>query len=338
MKLSIPLPDSASVKRFAGGCLTAGGALLLVLALSVFVFDAGLLMFGVDYNGILLAYAVFGLVAGTTLVLRKHVPAIGRAVLAALAHLLGFPVMYVRDNIWPVYFSTVAAGLAYSLGAFWFNAGGTVTVWVLGASLFGAAAGGLYHLLRHKWAGYIGLGIASAMILLGAALLYSDSQQVAAYNYGMQANAVHDWEAQNKLLEASVSGYERARRQNQLWELLFPTPQTDLAALAHFHKANGLLQSPSKGKEAYNELCKSLMRNPGNRYIGLTPEEAAVREDNARHAQRNIEKLMRTGQDGGAGQPNGKQGQGQPQQGKQPSRDPGKEPQPSSGRHPRDVL
>jgi hypothetical protein len=242
--------------------------------------------------------------------------------------------------VWPTYFGVSAATIAATLTAFYFNVGNNLTLALLVVALTAATAGALYHVIQNRFSGYIGLGVAAAMIATGVALLRFDAPQTAAYNVAMQANAEHSWDAQNKLLDASVGGYERELRRGQLWDLLFPSPRTDLAALAHFHKANGLLQTPGKGKEAYIEYCKSLYRNPGNRYIGLKPEDAARRHDNALHTQRNIEKLMRSGQDGGAGQPNGKQGQGKPQdgKGKQPSRDPGKEPQPSNGRHPRDVL
>lgn len=302
MKNWFRLQDSASLKRLADVLVTAGGALLLTFALGVFVYDAGLLaLTGVgDINLVLLAEAVLATIGGAALVQRKRIPPVARALLGGLARLLGFPVVYFRQRVFV----------------------------------------GVYHLLHHRWASHFGLGVAVLLVAAGVALLNTNTQQIAAYDRAMIANAQQDWEQQNTLLDASLNGYERDRRQGPLATLLFPTPSAEVAALAHFHKANGFLQLPGKGKEAYIELCKSLIRNPGNRYIGLTPEDAARREDNARHTQRNIEKLMRSGQDGGAGRPNGKQGQGQPQQGKgkQPSRDPGKEPQPGNGRQPRDVL
>lgn len=342
MKNIFSLPDRASIKRTVGHCVTAGGALLMALAGSVLVYHAGLLALGLgaDTNTNLLLHAAGWAALGSGIVFRKHVPGFVRGVLGAVAHVLGFPVVYVRENLWPTYFTVTSITLVGTLGAFYLNLGNSFTLVLLAVALAAAAAGVLYHVIQSRFAGYIGLAFAAAMVATGVVLLQSDAQQTAAYNVAMQANAVHDWDAQNKLLEASIGGYERSLRNGQLAELLFPTPQTDLAALAHFHKANGLLQTPGKGKEAYIEYCKSLYRNPGNRYLGLSPEEAARRYDNALHTQRNIEKLMRSGQDGGAGQPNGKQGQGKPQdgKGKQPSRDPGKEPQPSNGRHPRDVL
>lgn len=297
------LPDSASLKRMAGVLVAAGGALLLTFALAVFVYDAGLLALASasDINAVLLAEAVLATISGAALIARKHIPPVARALLGGLARLLGFPVVYFRQHVFV----------------------------------------GVYHLLHHRWASHFGLAVAVLLVAAGVGLLRTNTQQFAAYDRAMIANAQQDWDQQNKLLDASLNGYERDRRQGPLAKLLFPAPSAEVAALAHFHKANGFLQMPGKGKEAYIELCKSLMRNPGNRYIGLTPADAASREDNARHAQRNIEKLMRSGQDGGAGRPNGKQGQGQPQQGnkgKQPSRDPGKEPQPGNGRQPRDVL
>lgn len=264
--------------------------------------------------------------------------AVGLALLGGLARLLAFPVIYVRDKAWQSYFALVAAVLAYALLTLSVSQGSTFTLILLAGSVVAAVAGGLYHLLRHRWAGAIGLTIAALMIVVGVVLLKHDAPQVSFHNAAMEANAAHEWAAQNQLLEGSLAAYERDLRRNQLWQLIFPHPPSDVAALAHFHKANGLLQTPGKGKDAYSELCKSLMRNPGNRYIGLTAEEAAKREDDARHAQRNLEKLIRSGQDGGKGQPNGKQGQGdgKPQPGQK--RDPGKEPQPSSGRAPRNSL
>lgn len=343
MKLFFSVPDRQALKRTVGHCVTAGGALLLALAGSVLVYHAGLLALGLlgsDWSSRLLLHALLWAVLGVALVWRRRVPPFARGVLRLVASLLGFPVMYVRDNVWPTFFTVAGLTIVGTLGAFYFNVGNSVLLTLLAMALTATIGGVLYHVVQHRFAGYIGLGVAAAMIATGVFLLRFDAPQTAAYNVAMQANAVHNWDAQNKLLEASIGGYERGLRSGQLSELLFPTPQTDLAALAHFHKANGLLQTPGKGKEAYMEYCKSLFRNPGNRYIGLSPEDAARRFDNALHTQRNIEKLMRSGQDGGAGQPNGKQGQGKPQdgKGKQPSRDPGKEPQPSNGRHPRDVL
>jgi hypothetical protein len=268
---------------------------------------------------------------------RKLLGAATASVLGGLARVLAFPVIYIKEQYWACYFGVFAVALAYALYTLVTNAGTTFTLLLLTGSGVAVLAGAVYHLVRHQWAGWMALSASAVMIALGVGLLHGTSDHVASYNGAMAANAEHQWELQNKLLDRSISSYEGELRANQLWKLVFPEPDCAVAARAHFHKANGLLQSPNKGKEAYLELCKSLMRNSGNRYFGLTVEQAARREDDARHAQRNLEKLIRTGQDGGAGQPNGKQGQGQGEK-PGPKRDPGKEPQPSSGREPRNSL
>jgi len=285
----------------------------------------------------LLGLASAAVVASTLSLKRGWLGATVSGALGRLASLLAFPVVYVREQFWTSYFSVCGVALLYAVIVLATNHATGITLWALAGGGLAVITGGVYHLMQHRFAGALALGIAVLMVLGGCALMLYRSEDVQSYNAAMAANNDHQWESQNKLLEQSLSAYEGNLKRNQLWQLILPEPQVKGAALAHFHKANGLLQSPNKGKEAYLELCKSLARNPGNRYTGLDPDQAARREDDARHAQRNLEKLMTSGQDGGAGQPNGKQGQGKGQQPGQ-QRDPGKEPQPSSGREPRNSL
>lgn len=174
------------------------------------------------------------------------------------------------------------------------------------------------------------------VVLFGSGiwLLNCRSAQVDLYNESMVALNKHDLPATIKLLDASSKAYKEESNRGLIGRLLLPAPRTDVEARAHFHKGVALVQM-NKGKEAINSLWQSLRINPGNRYTGLTSEQAALWYNDALQAKANIEKLYRAGQ--GDGRAKGKQGrQGQP--GQPEKQDPNGRPQPGNGKKGRDTL
>ncbi len=168
----------------------------------------------------------------------------------------------------------------------------------------------------------------------GIWLLNARSAQVDLYNQAMEALDRHDMPATLKLLDASSVAYQAESNRGWLGKLVLPAPRKDIEARAQFHKGVALVQS-NKGKDAINAFWQSLRVNPGNRYTGLTSEEAALWYNDALQAKANIEKLYRAGQ--GDGRAKGKQGrQGQPQPGEK--RDPGQQPSPGPGKQGRNTL
>jgi tetratricopeptide (TPR) repeat protein len=173
-------------------------------------------------------------------------------------------------------------------------------------------------------------------MLGGAWLLNYRSAQVDLYNQAMEALDRHDLPATLKLLDASSAAYKAESNRGWLGKLVLPAPRKEIEARAHFHRGVVLVQM-NKGKEAIKAFWDSLRVNPGNRYIGLTSEEAALWYDDALQAKANIEKLYRMGQ--GDGRAKGKQGrQGQPGQPGE-KRDPNQGPPGSQpGKKGRDTL
>lgn len=180
------------------------------------------------------------------------------------------------------------------------------------------------------------LCVSAGLLLLagGFLLINARSAQVDYYNSAIEALDKHDLKTAVQLFDKSSAAYKDATQRGWLMRKLLPAPRKEIEARAHFHKGVALVQM-NKGKEAINEFWASLQVNPGNRYIGLSSEAAALWYDDALQAKANIEKLYRMGQ--GDGRAKGKQGrQGQPQPGEK--RDPNSQPQNGSGKKGRDTL
>jgi hypothetical protein len=186
----------------------------------------------------------------------------------------------------------------------------------------------------NKLSGLLCASVGVVMFGAGFLLLNARSAQVDHYNEAMAALDRHDLPATLKALEASSVAYQEESRRPSWLRWLLPEPRKDVEARAHFHKGVVLVQQ-NKGKDAINAFWQSLRVNPGNRYIGLSSEQAALWYDDALQAKANIEKLYRSGQ--GDGRAKGKQGrQGQSQPGEK--REPGQKPMPGSGKKGRDTL
>lgn len=166
----------------------------------------------------------------------------------------------------------------------------------------------------------------------GLTLLNHRSEQIEKYNAAMIALDQHDLPLLIKLLDESSAAYKRDCAQSAFTRLLFGAPRADIEARSHFHRGVALAQA-KKGKEASEQFWLSLRLNPGNRYLGLSSEDAALAANDALHAKYNLEKLYQTGQVDGRAK--GKNGGGR---GQKPAQQPGDEPGNQRGKKDRDSL
>lgn len=186
-----------------------------------------------------------------------------------------------------------------------------------------------------RFAGALGAVVGLACIAAGVLLTRYESEHVTKYNEAMVALNKHDLPALVKSLEEASNAYKAENTRGYLWRLVFGEPRKEVEARVHFHRGVALVQA-KKGKEAVEQFWLSLRLNPGNRYIGLTSEEAALWYNDALQAKYNLEKLYQSGQGGGNGQAKGKNpAKGQ---GKQPAPGEGKDPSNGAGKRSRDTL
>lgn len=294
---------------------------------------------GDSVDGVVLICWLTALAASLGYLARRPLAAAARGIGRTMASQLEFRMILVHEHFWWVLLALSGSGAAFGLYKLSLSQAATWHLYLTAASLAALAVGAVVHLIQHRWAGVISLAVGICLIAAGALMLTMKSAQIDSYNQAMQVHNSDQRElaVEQKLLEQSLQHFQSNQQSSQMWRLIFPEPTHFLTARTFFHRSNLLAQTPGKGKHAYEELCKSLMLNPGNHYFGLSIEERDAYELDARRAQRNLEKLIRSGAAGGAGMPNGKQGQGQGQQpGEQ--RDPGREPSPGSGRMPRNTL
>jgi hypothetical protein len=320
---------------------TALAAVAAVVAAGESVFY-GMKVFTADgdaFDRLILGSSLAVLATGLVYLTRQPLLAVGRRLGAAMAGGLEFRMLYVPEHVWWLLLALAVSGSAFGLYKLSLGEAANWHLYLTAASLTVLAAGAVVQLVQHRWAGIISLAVGVVLMAAGALLLTAKSAQIDSYNQAMQTHKSEKRElaVEQKLLEQSLQNYLSNQQRSQLSRLVFPDAPSFLTARTFFHRSNLFAQTPGKGKQAYEEICRSLMFNSGNRYFGLTVEQQDVYELDARRAQRNLEKLIRSGQAGGAGMPNGKQGQGQGQQPGEP-RDPGREPNPGSGRMPRNTL
>jgi hypothetical protein len=173
-------------------------------------------------------------------------------------------------------------------------------------------------------------------LLLGSMWLYNwRSEQVELYNQAMELlnkpnPSKEEVTKAFKLLEESSQKYAQESQRSQLMRMILPQSRRDIEARNHNHR--GVIQVQNrKIKEAVQEFFTSAQFNSGNRYLGLSAEDAARWENDAKKPKANLEKLYQMGQ--ADGRAKGKQGrQGQPQPG--PEKEPGKDPSNSNGKKP----
>jgi hypothetical protein len=255
-----------------------------------------------------------------------------------ILRLLAFPVIYVRDQMVWFYFAITGGGMV--VGLYKLASAPIVSdlYLYLGLGCFAAfVAGLLFHLVRHRLAEVMAVAAVLPLLAGGIYLLVAPTPKEDSYNQVMEMKTTEegkkDLAAQAKLLDASLNNSAQEYGRSRLSQLVFGEPTVDLAARAYFHKAVVLVQVPNKGKEAFDEVTKSLALNPGNMYSGLTLDEVALWKNDSDQARR---LLIRSGQDGGKGRPNqpgnpGEKGPPQPDR-RDPSRQPG------SGRSPNNIL
>lgn len=183
--------------------------------------------------------------------------------------------------------------------------------------------------LQHRYGRFFAIGFGVAFIAAGVPLLKYESEQVRLYNEAMVALDKHDLPAAAKLLDESTAAYKRETARVGLLKLILPGGRRDIEARVHNHKGVILVQQ-RKVKEAVKEFFTSLQVNPGNQYVGLSAEDAALWYNDSVKPKSNLEKLYRMGQ--ANGQAKGR-GQGRPgQQPGPPDRQPGQDPSNSNGR------
>jgi tetratricopeptide (TPR) repeat protein len=256
---------------------------------------------------------------------------VGGAVGLLLA-LVGWHVDLVKRQYWWLLFTLlggVGVWAGYSIHS---GTGSPFHLYVLAIACGGIMTALAVLIAHQKWAAY-GAMACGATLMAGALwLLTYQSAQLTAYNKAMVALDQHDLPALVKLLDESSAAFQAESKRSPLLQLLLPAPRKDIEARAHFHKGVALVQM-KKGKEAVAEFWKSLRVNPGNRYIGLSSEEAALWYDDALQAKANIEKLYKSGQANGQAK-----GKGNPSQRPSEKRDPQDDPANSSGKKGRESL
>jgi hypothetical protein len=278
---------------------------------------------------------------GLAYVGRKLSLSLMHGILSLSLRLLAFPVVYVRDQSLWFYFAITGGGMV--VGLYKLASAPIVPNLYLYLALGCAApfvAGLLYHLVRHRLAEVMAVSAVLPLLAGGIYLLVAPTPKEDSYNQVMQMKTTEegkkDLPTQAKLLDVFLNASAQDYGRSRLSQLVLGEPSLDLAARAYFHKAVVLVQMPNKGKEAFDEVSKSLALNPGNMYSGLTADEAALWKNDSDQARRLLEKLIRSGQDGGKGRPNqpgnpGEKGPPQPDR-RDPSRQPG------SGRSPNNIL
>lgn len=240
----------------------------------------------------------------------------------------------IVHHMWQVPVGLTALAVLYSGFKLHFNTATIAHVYVLIGGISFLVLYAAVYLLHTKWAkaAFVSMGLVA--LAFGFTLLRYQSAQVELYNAGISAMDQGDLATAVKLFDASVAAYKQESSRSQLASLILPEPDKDVEARALFHKGNCLVKD-KKTKEAVKAYIEGLVSNPGNCFEGLTIEQAASRDYDARQTMSNLEKLFESGQGGGKARGNGKgQGQGQPQPG--PGRD--RQPQPGAGRQPRDTL
>ncbi len=284
------------------------------------------------------------LMCGLLLALQATIKRLGGWLLSLVVAALGFPVTYIRTKIWWVFFALTASVFVYSIVAL---SGASINqaglyqnmLFLSGAFLL---VGGAYQLHRYKWGDILTMLILLPLLPFGIHLLSYTTPQVQEFNAWVDmkndSQGKKDLEGQMRHLESSIESGEQERLRGPLWRLIYPEPPIALSARAQFQKANVFVQMPNKGKEAFKGYQASGKLNPGHMYSGISAEEAARLADYARDNRRNLEKLIRSGQDGGMGTPNQPGQPGQQGQQQQEQRDKGRQPQPGSGRYPDNIL
>lgn len=256
---------------------------------------------------------------------------VGGAV-GVLLSLVGWHVDQIRRHHWWLLF-TLLGGVGFWAGYGLHTGSGNLLHLYALAIASGGILTALAVLIAHqKWAAYGCMAAGLVFACTALWLLTYQSAQLTAYNKAMVALDQHDLPALVKLLDESSAAYQAESKRSPLLQLLLPAARKEIESRAHFHKGVALVQM-KKGKEAVAEFWKSLRVNPGNRYIGLTSEEAALWYDDALQAKANIEKLYKSGQANGQAK-----GKGNPSQRPSEKRDPQDDPANSSGKKGRESL
>ncbi|CAN5532002.1 hypothetical protein BH10CYA1_BH10CYA1_17560 [soil metagenome] len=179
---------------------------------------------------------------------------------------------------------------------------------------------------RTKW---VLLSLILGFLLLRFAIQLDrwSNDQAFFYNEAMVAYQHGDMEQAVQLFGKSQSAYQDARHRQKDWlsQLIYPMPDSGLAAQASFQMAKIFLQSGEipRAVQAFNQ---SLQFNPGNGYDSLDPQKAEQLHQAAMIVKYDLEQLYKQNQSQ-MQQPsegNGPPADGDPQSsGRDPSNNPG---------------
>jgi len=179
-----------------------------------------------------------------------------------------------------------------------------------------------------------------AVLLLGVLLIWGGhfisqyrSGQADAYNQAMIALEAGDGKAALELLDASLAAYDDEASAPWWKHAIYGRPSSEIAALAHFHKAGLLLEKAQQEKRpglvglAVDEYKEALRINPGAPFAEGTSAATAVQLDReALDTKHNLDMLFQQqkGQQGDGNQP------GKPGDEPAPQQAPGSKPGPGT--------
>lgn len=304
------IPSSlAAVSLFQGEFATAASQALSAVALFV--------------AGALIAAALTG-------ALKSWAQWLGESLVA----MFNFRAGGIAHHMWQIPVGATLLAALYCAFKLHFNTATITHVYVLIATVTFLSLYAALFLLNSRYGKPAFAAAGVVALALGFWLFNYKSSQIELYNAGIEAMDRGDLPAAIKLFDASVAAYKQESNRSQLARLVFPQPNKDLEARAHFQKGNCLVRArkPQDAVKAYKE---SLASNPGNNFDeDLSMAGAASRYNDHLHTAANLEKLFSSGQGGGKATGNGRQ----PGQGQQPGPSRERQPNPGAGRQPRDSL
>lgn len=158
-----------------------------------------------------------------------------------------------------------------------------------------------------------------AVLLVGALLIWEGhtisqyrSGQAVTYNRAMIALEAGNAKAAMELLDASLAAYDSEASAPWWQHAIHGRPSTEIAALAHFHKAGLLLEQAQAEKRpglvgmAVDEYKEALRLNPGAPFVEGTATATGIRLDReALDTKHNLDLLFQQqkGQQGEGNQP-----------------------------------
>ncbi len=115
------------------------------------------------------------------------------------------------------------------------------------------------------------------MLACGVMLERWRSEQIDFYNAGITAYQAGEGQAAVEMFDRSLNAYQRALQSRWLERFIYPRPNTELAALASFHKGMVLIRA-RQAEPAVAALTLSLRLNPGSGRAYYADEAARLSE------------------------------------------------------------